>query len=82
MRQYSLESGKGAEGVCNPIARTILSTNQTLKSSQGLNHLPKSTHGGTNGFSCICSKGWPCWASMGGEALGPVKSVCPSVGEC
>jgi hypothetical protein len=24
----------------------------------------------------------PCRASMGGEALGPVKARCPSVGEC
>ena len=51
-----------------------------LKSSQVLNHQPKSTHGGTHGSSCICSRGWPCWASMGEEALGP--ALCPSVGEC
>jgi hypothetical protein len=37
-----------------------------------------STHGGTY----INGRGWPCWASMGGEALGPVKVQCPSVGEC
>jgi hypothetical protein len=37
---------EGAEGVCNPIGRTI-SINQTSQSSQGLNHHPKSTHGGT-----------------------------------
>ena len=24
----------------------------------------------------------PCWASMEGEALGPVKAGCYSVGEC
>jgi hypothetical protein len=42
------------------------STNQ---SSQGLNHQPRSTHGGTHGSSCICNRGWPCWASMRGEAL-------------
>lgn len=23
---------------------------------------------------CICSRGWPCQVSMGGEALGPVKA--------
>jgi len=28
------------------------------------------------------SRGWPCWASMGEEALGPPKTPCPSVGEC
>ena len=39
------------------------------------------THGGTHGSSCICSRGWPCWTSMGGEALHPVKAQCPSVEE-
>jgi hypothetical protein len=62
----------------NPIGRTTVSTNQ---SSQGLNQ-PKSTHGGTHGSSCISSKGWPCCTSMGGQALGPVKALCPSVREC
>ena len=47
-----------------------------------LNHQSKKTHGGTCGFSCICSRGWPSWSSMGGEALGPVKALCPSIGEC
>jgi hypothetical protein len=42
---------------------------------------PKSTHGGTHGSSCICGRGWPSQTSMGGEALGPMKAVCPSVGE-
>ena len=26
--------------------------------------------------------GWPCLSSMGGEALGAMKALCPSVGEC
>jgi len=69
---------EGAEGVCNLI-RTTIPTNE---SSQGLNHHPKSTHALTNGSSCICSRGWPCWASMGGEALGPAKAGSSSVGEC
>jgi hypothetical protein len=43
---------------------------------------PKSTHGGTHGSSHIHSRGWPCGTSVGGEALGPVKARCPSVGEC
>jgi hypothetical protein len=67
---------------CNLIRRTSLSTNRTFQSSQGLNHQPKSTHGGTVGPSRICSRRWPCLASMGEEALGPVKAQCPSVGEC
>jgi hypothetical protein len=48
----------------------------------GLNHQPKSTHGGTHGSSCICSRELPSQSSMGGEALGPVKALCPSVEEC
>ena len=28
----------------------------------------------------MCSIGWPYLASMGGEAVGPVKARCPSVG--
>ena len=31
-------------------------------------------------FQCICSRGWPCWLSMGGEDLGPAKARDPSVG--
>jgi hypothetical protein len=38
-----------------------------------LNHQPKSTHGGTHGSSCICSRGWLSRSSMGGEALSPVR---------
>ena len=36
------------------------------QSSQGLNHQPMSIHGGTLGSSCICNRGWPYLASMGG----------------
>jgi hypothetical protein len=32
------ERNEGAEGVCNPIGRTIISTNQTLESFHGLSH--------------------------------------------
>ena len=51
-------------------------------SSQELNHQPKKTLGGTYGSSCICSRGWPNLSSVGGEAFGPVKVLCPSIGEC
>jgi hypothetical protein len=27
--------------------------------------------------SCICGRGWPSLPSMGGEALGPGKILCP-----
>ena len=49
---------------------------------QSLNHQSKKTHGRTHGSSYICSRGWPCCSSMRGEALGPVKVLCPSIGEC
>jgi len=55
---------EGAEGVCDPIGRSAMSTNQTPQSSQGLNHQPKSTHGGTQGSISICSRGWPYQESM------------------
>jgi hypothetical protein len=37
----------GDEGVCNPIGITTVTNHQTPQSSLGLNHQPKSTHGGT-----------------------------------
>ena len=33
------------------------------------------------GSSCICSRRWPSWPSLEGEALGLVKIICPSTGE-
>jgi hypothetical protein len=39
-------------------------------------------HGRIHGSRCVCSRGWPCWISMGREALGLVKAQCRSVGEC
>jgi hypothetical protein len=76
------ERTEGAEGVCNPIGRRTISTKLTPQSSQGLNYQPKSTHGGTHGFSCKCSRGLHFLTSIGGEALGPVKALFPSVGGC
>ena len=29
----------------------------------------------------VASRGWPSWTSMEEEALGPVKVLCPRVGE-
>jgi hypothetical protein len=52
--------------------KTAISTKWNTQSSQGLNHQPKSTHGGTHGSSYICSSGLPHLASMGREDLGPV----------
>jgi hypothetical protein len=68
-----------AERVCNPIGRTPMSTNQTPstptpQSSLKLSHQPRGTHGGIHGSSHICSRKWPWQASLGGEALIPVKT--------
>jgi len=46
-----------------------------------IDHYPKTIHGLTYGSSLICSRGWPCWAPMEEEALGPAKAGIPSVGE-
>jgi hypothetical protein len=52
---------EGAEGVYNPIGRTI-STNQKPKNSQGLNHQSKNTHGGTHGhISAFVAEGGLTW---------------------
>jgi hypothetical protein len=48
----------------------------------GTKHQPKKTHDGTHGSNCMCSRGWSSWSSIEGEALGPLKIICPSVGEC
>jgi hypothetical protein len=78
------ERTEGIEGICNPIGRTTISTNQTAAPSppfappppipprtpRELSHQQRSTHGS----SCICSRGWPCHASMGREVLGPMKA--------
>jgi hypothetical protein len=75
------ERTEGSEGVCNHTGRTTILINQIPQSSQGLNYQPKSTHGewGTHSSSHIFSRGWPCWVSVEGEILGPVKVQCPSV---
>jgi hypothetical protein len=67
------ERTEGVEGVCNPIERATVSTNQTP------HHHPE--HPGTKPPAkeytwrdpCISGRGWPCWTSMGGVALSPVK---------
>jgi len=76
------ERTKGCEGVCKPIGKTTRSTNQNPQSSQGLNHEPNRTHGGTHGSRHMCSRGWPYLAAKGVEALGTVKALGPSIREC
>jgi hypothetical protein len=78
-----LEKGpKELKGFTAPQEEHQYELTSTPQSSQGLNHKPKSTHGGTHGSSYICSRRWPSQSLMGGEALVPVKALCPSVGEC
>ena len=60
---------------------SLFSNSNVTPELPGTNHQPKNIHGGTHGSSYICSRGWPCWTSMEGEGLGPVKARCPSIGE-
>ena len=71
------ERTEGAEGVCNPIGRTTISTNQTPQSSQKLNSQSKSIHEQDHGSCYIWSRGLPPLASMGKNALNPVETLCP-----
>jgi hypothetical protein len=60
------ESTLGAKGVSNPIRGSTIWTNQYPQNCVS---------------SCICSRGWRSWPSMGGEALGLEKIICLSTGE-
>jgi hypothetical protein len=70
------------ELVCSPMEGAMVSSGQKPWSSWGLNHQPKNTHGGTHGVGIICSSGWPCCTSLGGEALGFEGFQWPYVGQC
>ena len=65
-----------------PMGGATVSTVQIPRSSQGLDHQPKRTYGGTHGSSHICDRGWPCWTSVGEVALGPDGFCRPIVGKC
>ena len=62
----------GVEAHCNFIGKTMLAGWAT-QISQGLDHQPTSVHGRIHGSRYICSRGWSCLKSLGGEALGPVE---------
>jgi hypothetical protein len=47
-----------------------------------LNHQGNTNQNNPEFHLTSCSRGWPCWSSVGEEALGPVKVLCPSIGEC
>jgi hypothetical protein len=66
---------EGTEGICNPIGRTAISTNQPPLKLPGAKPPTKEyTWGEPMASSCIWSRGWPYWASMGGKPLGPVEA--------
>lgn len=71
---------KGALGDCKPTGRTTVSINSTPQSSQGLNYQSKCIYGLVHSFCCICSRGLPYLASMGGEVLGHIETWCPGQG--
>jgi len=52
------ERTEGSERICNPIEEQQYQPARLPQSSQGLNHQPKSTHGGTHDSSCLCNRGW------------------------
>ena len=56
------ESTQGTEGVRNPIGGTVIWTNQ---------------YPWARVSSCICSRRWPNWPSLGGEALGLARLYAP-----
>jgi len=66
---------EGAEWVCNPIGRTTILTNQTLQSSQGLNHQRKYT---IHMEGLMAPAVYVAEASIGGEVLSPVKVHFPN----
>ena len=76
------ERTKGAEGACSNIGGTIIWTSQYPQSSQGLNQrlhmegpMVPAAYVAKDALVALV-------ASMGGEALGPEKAWCPSVGKC
>ena len=75
------EEPEGAEGGCSPLERATLSTGQTSRISQGLDHQPKNTHVLTHGAGHICGRRWPCWTSVEGETFRYEGVQCFSVGE-
>ena len=77
-----LEKGlKELKGL-QPLRRNNSIKQPENKNAQGLNHQLKSTHGGTHGSRHIYSRGRPYRTAVRKEVLGPVKTHCPSIGEC
>ena len=73
-----LEKGlKQLRGCAAPCVEQQCQPARSPCSTQGLDHQPKSTHGGTHDSSHLCGRRWPCWTSVGSVGV-----HCPSVGEC
>jgi hypothetical protein len=70
-------STQGAKVVWSPIGGTSIWTLQYPQNSLELYHQSKKINDGTSGSSYICSRGWPSWSSMGGEALGHGSFYAP-----
>jgi hypothetical protein len=62
------------KGILKPVPPKLPGTKPPIKENT-----QRDSRGGS---SCICSRGWPSWSSTEGETLGPVKVLCPRVGEC
>jgi hypothetical protein len=75
---------EGTEGICNPIGRTTISTKELSYPSEfpGTKPLTKQYTWRDPWLQLYISRGWPYLASMGGEPIGAVEVLCPSVGEC
>jgi hypothetical protein len=72
---------KELKGFAVPREEQQYEPTSNFQSSQGLNHQPKSSHGGTHGSRHICSRGCSLVGHQREERVGPVKVLCPSVGE-
>ena len=60
LRGVGLQTHGGSNGVIRPETLEILGTEPPTK----------EYNGGPHGVGIICSSGWPCCTSLGGEALG------------
>jgi hypothetical protein len=67
---------KRTEGDDNPIGRPTMSINLDLSSQspQRLSHQPKNIYRLVKGSQHIHSRGLPCLASLGKDALNPVET--------
>jgi hypothetical protein len=73
---------EGAEGYCNPIRRTTVSTNQDAMSSQRGSHQARKVHGLVHGTVHICRGRLSCLPSVGEDVLNPEETWCPSKKGC